>query len=64
MIGMFLVRFLRKWYNVSAHVRSNRSDCKGQKKKMIAASFRIVPWRCESLWHFFSLSVGSPIETL
>lgn len=22
---------------------------------MIATSLRIVPWRCESLWHFYML---------
>ena len=28
------------------------------KRKMIVASLRIVPWRCESLWHLiFSLYV-------
>ena len=25
------------------------------KRKMIATSLRIVPWRCESLWHFCML---------
>lgn len=48
-----------KTIHVSAHVRSNRSDCKGQKKKMNATSLRIVPLRCESLWHFiFLLFIG------
>lgn len=44
-----------KTIHVSAHVRSNRSDCKRSKEKMIATSLRIVPWRCESLWHFCML---------
>ena len=29
---------------------------------MIATSLRIVPWRCESLWHF--LSIAKPVNNV